>query len=299
MVLFQRSTLVEPRDLFLAHAGEAQLLLAEDLAPGDPFVGWMHAVMLAEAGHMTAAAATAEAALGRTAAAPPTERAALLGVAGTYRYELGEERAAVPHLQAYVALRPDDAAARFRLGSCLLRMAELPSGPKPNSLLVAQNQADAAAAAFRRGAELMPGDEEMALAIGAALLRAATLAEQRHDTGARDEYRQQAEQQFRATADRFPGSAEALFRVGVVAEARDDRRAAHDAYTQALARDREHVGSLLNLAAAQEHDAGAQAAVRELLQRALDADAQHPSLSAAERSRMLARLSPPSDLTHP
>jgi tetratricopeptide (TPR) repeat protein len=145
----------------------------------------------------------------------------------------------------------------------------------------------------------MPGDEEMALAIGAALLRAATLAEQRHDTGARDEYRQQAEQQFRATADRFPGSAEALFRVGVVAEARDDRRAAHDAYTQALARDREHVGSLLNLAAAQEHDAGAQAAVRELLQRALDADAQHPSLSAAERSRMLARLSPPSDLTHP
>ncbi|MBL8727078.1 MAG: tetratricopeptide repeat protein [Planctomycetes bacterium] len=293
MVLFQRSTLADPPDLFLAHAGEADLILAEQLAPADPFVGWMHAVMLAEAGHMTAAAATAEAALGRTEAAPANERAALLGVAGTYRYELGEERAALPHLQAYVALRPDDATARFRLGYCLLRLAGLPSGPKPNSLVVAQGQAEAAAAAFRRGAELVPGDEDVALAVGAALLRAAELAEQRRDTAARDDRRQQALQQFRAVADRFPGSAEALFRVGVVAEAGGEQQTAREAYTQALARDPEHLGSLLNLAAIAEHEAGAEDAVRELLRRAIAADGRRGALSVAERSRILARLEPP------
>ena len=57
-------------------------------------------------------AAVAEAALTRTTAAPAEERAPLFGLAGRYRYELGEERAALPLLQAYVGLRPDDAAAR-------------------------------------------------------------------------------------------------------------------------------------------------------------------------------------------
>lgn len=294
MVLFQRSALAEPPDLFLANSGEAQLLLAEQLAPADPFVGWMHAVMLAEQGHMSAAAATAETALRRTDGAPPMERAALLGAAGTYRYELGEERAATPHLRAYIALRPDDATAHFRLGSCLLRMAAVPLGPKPNAFVVAQNDAEAAAAAFRRCAELVPGDEDVALAVGAALLRVAELAGERRDTALRDERRQQAVQQFLATSERFRGNAEAMFRVGVVAEARGDDAAARDAYLEALLRDPGHVGSLLNLAGCHQRIGGpnADGAVRELLQRVLAVDAERPSLTRSERDRVLARLAP-------
>lgn len=302
VVLFQKSALVDPPDLFLAHAGEAELRLAEQLAPEDPFVGWMHAVMLAEEGHLSAAAATAEAALQRTAGAPPAERAALLGVAGIYRYELGEERAAEPHLRGYVALRPDDATAWFRLGVSLLRMAEVPSGARPNSLVTAQNQADAAAAAFRRCVELQPDDEDAALAVGSALLRAAELAEERREQGVRDDLRRQALQQFRAVADRFQGSAEAMFRVGVVAETLEQQAAAREAYGRALARDPEHLGSLLNLAGCEDRTGGADAdsAMRELLQRALRADAVHGGLVGTERSRIEARLAAlQSASTHP
>ena len=73
--------------------GEAELARARELAPADAFVGWMQAVFLAEAGHLSAAADAAEDALARCGDAPAAEKAALLGVAGTYRYELGEERA--------------------------------------------------------------------------------------------------------------------------------------------------------------------------------------------------------------
>lgn len=295
MALFQTSQRSDPADLFLANAGETDLLLAGQLAPHDPFVGWMHAVMLAEGGHMSAAAAAAEAALQRSEAAPAAERAALLGAAGTYRYELGEERAAVPHLQQYLVLRPDDATAQFRLGYCLLRIAEVPTGPKPNALVTAQHRVEAAVSAFRHSAELAPGDADAALAVGAALLRMGDLADQLRDPARRDECRAQAEQQFRLAADRFPGSAEALFRLGAVAEIRGDTAAAREAYTQSLGRDPEHLGSLLNLAALQDGVAGADAAVRELLQRALAADERDRALTTGERQRILQRLEPSPD----
>ncbi|MBL9079237.1 MAG: tetratricopeptide repeat protein [Planctomycetes bacterium] len=292
MVLFQRAGLDDPPDLFLANRGESELQLAEQLDPTDPFVGWMHAVLLAEAGHMSAAAAQAEAALARAGDRTPQERAALLGAAGTYRYELGEERAAVPHLQAYVALRPDDATASFRLGWCLLRLAGLVSGPRPNSLQVAQGQADAAVRSFRRCAQLVPGDDDVALAVGVALLRGAELAEELQDPDGRDERRRDAEASFREVAARFPGNAEALFRAGVTAEARGDEVAAREDYTAALQRDPEHLGSLLHLAACQQR-AGAtdgDPAQRELLQRALRVGTERGSLTDAERAQLAARF---------
>lgn len=292
MVTFQKAGLDEPPDLFLLHEGEAELELARQLAPDDAFVGWMHAVLLAEAGHLSAAAETAEVALRRAAAAPPAERAALLGIAGTYRYELGEERAAVPHLQAYVALRPDDATAQFRLGASLLRIASLPSGPRPNSLVAAQAQADGAARAFARCAELVPGDDDVALAVGAALVRAAELAGERGDLPARDQRWHDAEARFRAVAERFPTSAEAVFRLGVVAELRGDEAAARAAYTDALQRDPAHLGSLLNLARSHERTGATdgEPAVRELLQRALRVGTELGTLSDEERAAITARL---------
>lgn len=289
MVMLQRAKLADPPDLFLANGGEVETVLAEQLAPADAFVGWMRAVFLAEAGHMSAAATAAEAALARTTAAPRNERAALLGVAGTYRYELGEERAALPLLQAYVGIRPEDAAAHFRIGSCLLRIAAVPYGPKEKALPVAQDNAEKAARAFARSFEQAPGDEDAALAVGAALLRAAELAGQRGDAAARDQRWRDAEVQFEKAAGLFLGSAEALFRLGVVAEARGDAAAAQAAYGKALDRDAVHLGSLLNLAALLD-DGKVPARVVELLQRALQADAANPGLTKDERRRIDERI---------
>jgi tetratricopeptide (TPR) repeat protein len=253
----------------------------------------MRADFLAEAGHLSAAAATAEAALLRTADAPAADRAALLAVAGNCRYELGEERAALPHLQAYFGLQPDDAATAFRIGSCLFRIAAAPEGAK--AMEVAQINAEGAARAFARCAELAPGDADAALAVGAALVRAAELAGQRRDLGAPERRRQQeqrwqqAEEQFRRVAEQFPENAEPVFRLGVVAETRGDIPASHQAYLQALDRDRRHLGSLLNLAALLEASGDAAAAV-PLLERALAADEARAGLSAAERRRLQQRL---------
>lgn len=300
MVLLQEARLVEPPDLHLQNRGEAEVLTAEQLEPADAFCGWMRAVFLAESGHMSAAAAAAEAALSRTREAPAAERAALLGIAGTYRYELGEDRAALPHLQEYVALRPDDATAQFRLGSSLLRVAEIVIGPE--GAAQSQVRAENAARAFARCHELAPGDEDAGLSIGKAWLRAAELAADRGQQDRADAHRAAAAKVFATVAERFPQSAEPWFCTAVAAERRDDLATANRAYEEALARDARHLPSLLNLAVLQDADlrgAGAEAESRErlcaTLQRVLDADTDG-QLSRSERARVarrLAELTPP------
>ncbi|HEX6812241.1 MAG TPA: hypothetical protein VF384_11500 [Planctomycetota bacterium] len=293
MVSLQRANLRDPPDVFELNAGEAEMLLAAQIAPDDALVAWMRAVFLAETGHLSAAAAAAEAALLRATGAPASDRAALLAIAGNSHYELGEERAALPHLQAYFGEEPDDAATAFRIGSCLLRIAAVPEGAK--AIEVAQIRAEDAARAFARSAELAPGDEDAALAAGAALVRAADLAGQRRDVPGperrmlQEQRWQQAEKQFHAAAERFPQSAEPIFRIGVIAETRGDAAAAHQAYLQALGRDLAHLGSLLNLAALFEASGDANAA-GSLLERALAADTARPGLSADERRRLQERL---------
>lgn len=277
MVKLQRALRDDPPPLADVNAAETEVRLAEQLAPGDAFVGWMHAAFLAEAGHMSAAAAAAEAALGRAGGATPDERAALLGIAGTYRYELGEERAALPHLRGYIELRADDAPAHFRLGACLLRIAAVPQ------------DAEDAAKAFDRCVELTPGDVDAALAGAAATWRAAELADKANDAGARDELRAATTARLQAIAERFPDHAEPLFRLGVVAEGGGAPAAARAAYERALERDAAHVPSLLNLAAMLDAS-GEGAGAIGLLQRALAADAGQPSLTASERRRVRARI---------
>lgn len=285
MVLLQRSGQQDPPELRGMRAGEVEIELAYQLAPGDAFVGWMRAVFLAETGHMSAAADAAEAALDRATAAPPGERAALLGIAGTYRYELGEERAALPHLQQYLALRPDDATAYFRLGASLLRIASLPQGVPPTSYQVAERQAQAAARAFARCHELAPGDEDAALAVAAASWRAGELAAERGDDAAVQAHRQAVVAQLRAVAAAFPGSAEPHFRLGVVAADDGQIEAARAAYVAALERDPVHPGSVMNLAAL-EVEAGEPAVAAQRLSALLSADAQSQLLSRDERRRI-------------
>ncbi len=283
MVHLQRAAETSPHDLHSANAGEVEMRLAQQLAPDDAFVGWMAAVFLYDSGHTSAAAAAAEQALARAGDRPTAERAALLFIAGIYRYELGEERAALPHLQAYVALRPDDATSHFRLGSCLLRIAAVPKGIQ-NSLLDAQRTAESAARAFARCAELSPGDEDAALAVAIALWRATQLAIEGADAG-RDQNLNAATAQLRAVADRFPTSAMPWFQLGVIAEATAAPVQARTAYEAALQRDPRHVPTMLNFAALLATSDQRDASIT-LWKQVLAADAAQPSLTPRERQRL-------------
>lgn len=294
MVALDRARAVEPVDYYELRRGEALMALAQQLGPYDAFVGWIRAVFLAESGHLSAAAVAAEQALERCIDAPAADQAALLGIAGTYRYELGEERAAFPHLQAYTSLRPRDATAHFRLGASLLVMSKTPQGVPP-PYRQAQSYAEQAVDAFRRCAELAPGDEDAWSSIAAAQLRAAELARLKRVGEAVERAReaaqleQQALDQLTAVTERFADSAEARFRLGVVAAQLGRAEVARAAYEAALARDPVHAGCLMNLAAAaiarQDVDAA-----RLLFQRLLAADDQRGELTGDERQRVEAWL---------
>ncbi|MGC6486265.1 MAG: hypothetical protein ACON4Z_01340 [Planctomycetota bacterium] len=300
MVDLQEASAQDPVEWRGLRRGEAQLATARALAPADAFVGWMHAVFLAETGHVSAAAAAAEDALARCGSAPAAEKAALLGIAATYRYELGEERAAVPHLRAYTALRPDDATAQFRLGASLLVVAETPQGAPP-SYAAARSSAEEAADAFQRCVDLAPGDEDAACAVARALLRAAALTRlQRAGEGdareaAAAELEQRALAKLRAAAERFEASAEVRFRLGVVAARLGEQQVAEASYRAALERDAAHAGSAMNLAALLAEREQVEEA-RSLLRRLLDAAPSQTALTPGERRRIegwLGRRAPP------
>jgi hypothetical protein len=289
MVQVQLAAAADPPPLLVVNTAERDLRLAAELAPHDPFVGWLGALFLFEQGHVSAAAAAAEDALARCQQAPPIERAALLGIAGTYRYELGEERRALPHLQAYCLTQPEDATAQFRLGSCLLRLAsERAVAPTPVSRAAQLRQAEEAARAFARCGKLAPGDEDVALAEVAALGLAAELAVL-EGTGAREGWLTMADERVAAGAQRFPASAEWPFRRGVLAEQRGGDRAADAttaaAYEEALERSPEHVGSLLNLAHLRLRSGDAQDA-RQLLGRLLAIEPVPATLDEREIARI-------------
>jgi hypothetical protein len=176
------------------------------------------------------------------------ERAALLGLAGRYRYELGEERAALPLLQEYVALRPEDRQARYQLGCTLLRLAAFPRDDRPASLTDAMRKAEAASEAFLRCHEQDPADLDAALAATEALWRAAELAD-RVAKGAREEPEREVlrtsaaahRRACRETLDRleagFPTAPEPSFHLAVLAERAGETAAAIAAYERALQRD--------------------------------------------------------------
>jgi len=255
-------------------------LMALQLAPDDAFVGWARVVFLRDSLHLSAAAALGEQVAERAAQAPVEERADLLIATADCRYELGEERAALPLLRAYTGLRPGDAAAFYRLGCCLLRIAEAPEGEA--GLGVAQSQAEAAARAFLRSVELKPTDIDASLAAGAAWFRAGELAAERKDAAVSGRRRQAALAQFDKLVAQDPEAAEPHYRRGVVLEAVGEREAAAAAYREALQRDADHLGAVLNLLALvtdlQQR--------RELAELALRIDRAATQLTAGERRKL-------------
>jgi tetratricopeptide (TPR) repeat protein len=296
LVIAQRGAVEDPPNLQAERQAECELVIAGEIAPNDAFVGWVHALFLAEAGHLSAAAEVAEATLRRAGNAPPSERSALLGIAGRYRYELGEERLALPLLQDYVSLRPDDVAARFRLGYTLLRLSSHLRDESVPVLLDARWQSEGAVAAFTRCAEQSPGDDDVHMAIATARLRAAEVqqvlgrvardeADRATARAAADAHRQQAAAVLRAVAERFPANAEPVFRLAVLDQQRNDLAAAKAGYEQALAIDARHLGSLLNLARLCA-DAGEPERAATLLREALASESETARLTDDEKKRI-------------
>lgn len=299
LALVESAAKFDPPDLHGVRQAELELAIAMRLAPNDPFVGLMHALFLVEIGHTSAAAEAAEAALRNASPGSTAERAALLGLAGRYRYELGEERAALPLLQEYVALRPEDRQARYQLGCTLLRLAAFPRDERPASLTDAMRKAEAATEAFERCHEQDPADLEAALAASEARWRAADLAD-RVANGVREEGERQAlrtsaaahRQASRETLARleagFPNAPEPSFRLAVLADRAGEAADAIAAYERALQRDAEHVDSLLNLAVLFADTDVPRAA--NLLRRALAIADASRSPSDAEKKRIEAWL---------
>lgn len=288
LVRQQYATAMAPADLYTLNQADGDTLLATRLAPDDPVVMRLRARFLATSGHLSAAAAATESWLQGHPDTPPEAAAPLLAQAGEWRYELGEERAALPHLRALVTNR-EDAITWFRIGMCELRIAMAVIDPA--AAATAQATAVSAAKAFSRCAELAPGDRDAHYAAATALAHAAERAGELRRAEERTALWREAATRLQAAATRFPDDAEPLFRLGVIHDAEQDQPAAIAAYEAALQRHGEHLGSLINLAAAltagPASDVAVQQRARSLRERALAIDAEHGGLGKQERQRLV------------
>jgi tetratricopeptide (TPR) repeat protein len=289
LCLLHRAQAHEPTDLALQNRGDGETLRAVRLQPRDPVVTWLRAAFLGSSGHLSAAAEAAEQGLG---ALPPADETApleparvdLLAAAARYRYELGEERAARPHLAALLALRPKDAQAQFRYGMCLLVTAE-DAGAETGKQLVA------AADAFARAAELQPDDREAWLAVIAAHARAAEKLRKASEEEGRQAELAAAVAACDRAAEHLPQDGEPWFRKGVALEAQGETARAEQAFREALQRNDAHLGALLDLAALCAADPARRAEAEALLRRALAAgETGKGRLQARERERIQAFL---------
>ncbi len=284
LALLRSSPEQGPAPMAIQSAADGESLTALRLAPADPVVGLVRGRVLAEIGHLSAAATAAEDCLKLSAATDLPEFLDLLAATAEWAHELGEDRRALVHLRELASRRPSDSLAHYRLGTCLLR--------------IASNGDDAAAAsrAFARCAELEPESQDTRAAVVAALVRAAELYES-------DGEAEKARAQLVAAAsaatlikERFPNSAAAAFQLAAVCELQGELKQAVEAYEGALQLDAEHLPSLLNLlsCATRQRDAYAEicrSAPRmptqsTLLDRTLAVDAAKGGLSDAERTKL-------------
>lgn len=251
--LMQEAIAESPPTLAPWRRAEGELRRASLLAPGDPVVARLHAAFLAADGHLSAAAERAEAGV----AANPNDQA-LLELAARLRFDLGDERAAIPLLERFLALAPQNADAVWRLAQAHARVAP---AEIEHDLRVARR--DAAVAAFDRYLKLAPDDPEGPLA--AATARFARLQETDEPDA---ELVAAILDLYDRAAQLLPASPAPHFGRGAVLDVAGRADAARTAYRAALALDQGHVPSLLNLAA-NLAAAGDRAAAIPLLRRAL------------------------------
>ena len=241
----------QPPSLDEMHRAEGELRRASGLAPADPVVARLHAEVLRSTGHLTAAVQRAEAGL----EAAPND-ADLVAVAASLRYDLGDERRAIPHFERLLDLNPDTADAYYRLGECLVTVARSSIDEEAK-----RRAAEAARAAYRTYTEREPSDPDGFFGVA--------LAESLVDGAEFDAERALAALRRAATLDAL--SPRADFNRGVILDRVGEPERAREAYRAALTRDRDHLPSILNLAA-NAAAAGLDDDARELCRRALELD---------------------------
>ena len=260
-----------PPILAIWSRAEGELLLAWKLAPKDPVVGLLRAQFFEEDGHLSSAAVALEISL-----ASSPDDLSLLRMATRLRYELGEERQALPLLHHLLELEPKDSDALYRLGCCSLEIAESTNGSVERRELLKN-----AVAAFRRHRDLSPDDIDNF--IGEARARFLALDSAEEHTKEMLAILALYEQ----AAKIAPSSAEPDFGRGVIFAELGRAKKSRVAYERALVCDPQHVGSLLNLAASLAA-AGEHSDARDLCHRALKLD-----LTSAERRRVQSYLAKP------
>jgi tetratricopeptide (TPR) repeat protein len=226
-----------PPDLALWRRAEGELRRALALAPDDLRVGLAHVRFLETEGHLAAAAEHAD----RMVASYPSLEdtpGELLRRAGRLHDELGEEQAALPLLTASLADDPTAADVLFRIAWCTATLAE-----RAVETDVAGALWRDAAIAFEAYAEVATYDVEGPLGAGHAWLQVLDVDAPDEDVAAR------ARAAFTEALSRNPDSADALHGRGVLAERLGDLDGALADYGAALARDREHAPTLLDLLA--------------------------------------------------
>jgi hypothetical protein len=282
----------DPVPFAVQQRADGQTALAVRLAPADPLVARLRGETLAAIGHLSAAAAAADAGLAAGPVSPvgdAEELTALLRAAATWSYELGEDRRAITHLEQLAVRDPQDALAHYRLGWCLLRTA------------TAGDEAERAARAFQRAVLLSPTDEEAGAAALAAISRAVELDRKAAKSDDLEPRRKRLYDLAMAHQTGFPESAAAAFAAGCALAAAADGDAAHasgqDSFREALRRDPDHLPSALRMVdlAVTVYALYAEAPIpppRELfpgawIERALAIDERRGGLDEGQRARLL------------
>ena len=217
---------------------EGNLRIAERLLPADPEIALLHAAFLEADGHLSLAAETVERALGTHPHHPRCLR-----MASRLRYELGEERTALPLLESLLKIDPSDDTARYRLARAQLRVARTRASQLDDDAeKIALYENTATSFAIYRSR--VPADAEGLTGEAVARFEIQRLSKPP------DPAELHSIVELLTTASRMDTqSPESEFNRGVVLEFAGAPEAARAAYRVALERDPEHLPSLLNLAA--------------------------------------------------
>ncbi len=241
--LLQQAQEVQPPELSLMQRAEGEMLRAKRLDPDDPEIGVFYAQFLIIEGHLSRAAEELDQVLGLHA-----NHLSALRTASEIRYEMGEERAALPLLQRLLVNDPEDSQAVYRLGHCQLRLAEAAArrdsmeSPMPDPQALYQQ----AALSFQRYQSLQPGNADGFLGEGHALFQAMCLS-------ASDEADAAAVEKvlgtFKQAGSLRPKSPVPLHSRAVVHEYLGRLPEAQSLYELALLLNPDYLPSILNLAA--------------------------------------------------
>jgi tetratricopeptide (TPR) repeat protein len=250
-----------PPDLRLMQRAEGELLLARRLDPEDPEITLLHAQFLEADGHIGLAAELLNEVLDRD-----PEHIQGLRAASRLRFELGEERRALPLLQRLLDLEEGDVDALYRLAHCQFEIAEAVAGDE-ELRGAARQEFLRAAGTFREYQARVPSESLGELGEAQCRFRAAQLLAGDVAATALAEFEGVVEL-LRRGAARAPNSPIPEHNVGAVFVELGRLPEARQAFERALERSPSHVPTLIDLASLLD-SLGETESAKDLARRAL------------------------------